>query len=482
MTKRLASTPQPDPHPERSLPYNLDAERSVLGVLLMHNSQFERISDTLKDTDFFRAAHQDIWRAIAAALNTPRGTVDPITLRAELTRHGTIDKIGGPAYLAGLTDGLPRSTNIEHYANLVREMAVYRQLIKTASHFVAKGYEAEVPAHLLLIDADKAILDLQRGTHENRMQSLSESASDLFENLEFRHKNKGLLSGVDTGFKSINELTNGWQSGDMVVIAARPSVGKTAFVLNSALAGVQTVRPDGSQRHALIFSMEMRRQQLEYRILSSLSGVALSRLLSGYVYEQEMQTKLADAIGIMHNCGIHIDDTAGRTVWEIRTACRRAKAEHGLDLVVIDYIQLMPGTLDRRGASRNEEVTDISRRLKTMADELGVPVLVLSQLNRNSEGASDPKPKLSSLRESGALEQDADLVCFLHRKNHRAGGVTNFIIEKQRNGPTGTVNISLDRDTTRFTDGGEEAAPTAEELEKERQAQVARQIRRKRRA
>lgn len=281
------------------------------------------------------------------------------------------------------------------------------------------------------------------------MQSLRTSAPALYTDLEWRVAHKGELTGIDTGYPSINELTLGWQHGDLIVIGARPSIGKTTFVLNSA------VHAATAGKRVAVFSLEMRRIQLEYRIVAQLSQIPLSRILGGHIGDVDYP-HISHALGLMAELPLEIDDRSGQNFWDVRGACRRLKAEGGLDAVIVDYVQLMPGSLERRGATRNEEITDISRRFKVLADELEVPIILLSQLTRENEKRTDPRPKLSDLRESGALEQDADIVAFLHRKNHREGGVTNFIIEKQRNGPTGTVNLTLVRDVTTFLDGGEE--------------------------
>jgi len=251
----------------------------------------------------------------------------------------------------------------------------------------------------------------------------------------------------------VDELTLGWQPSDLIIIAARPSVGKSTFVMNGAVAVARTCRPDGTPRRVAVFSLEMRRQQLEYRMLASLAGVPLGRVLSGCLMEADW-ARVARAQGAMHDLDIQIDDRSGQTAWEIRSACRQLKSEGGLDLVIIDYVQLMPGTLERRGATRNEEVANISTRLKGLADEVSSPILLVSQLSRAGDKRADPWPKLSDLRDSGSLEQDADLCCFLHRKNHREGGTTHFIVEKFRNGQTGTLKLTLDLATVTFTDGG----------------------------
>jgi replicative DNA helicase len=307
--------------------------------------------------------------------------------------------------------------------------------------------------------ADRELIDLQRG-RAAELEDVRTTSDRLFAVIESNVARKGQLHGIETGFPSINAQTYGWMPGDLIVIAARPSIGKTVFALNTSVAAAR------AGAHVAFFSLEMRTEQLEYRLLTALSGVPGDRIKSGYLGEPDF-AKLSDAMGVLAGLPIFISDRGRQTVWDVRSACRRVKSEHGLQLVVIDYVQLMAGSLERRGANRQEEITDISRRLKDLADELSVPILLVSQLNRGAETRADPRPKLSDLRESGALEQDADLVCFLHRKHHRVGGTTNFILEKQRNGPTGTVNLTLDRETQQFTDGGEdEPAQVASEAER----------------
>lgn len=445
--RQKPSAPPPDPTYDRPLPHNLEAERSVLGAILIRNDVFELAAELLKPAHFFRDAHRRIYAAIERVITERKAEADFVTLKEELNRAGELEEVGGPAYLASLTDGLPHATNIKHYAGIVREKWLLRELIFAGNKMLAAAYEAEESPVEILKETDRALLELQ--THGDRRGLVRLNAGALFSDLEERVNKKGQLWGLETGFRSINEQTSGWQDGDLIILAARPSIGKTALALNTALAAAQ------AGKHVAIFSLEMRRRQLEYRILSTLSNVPATKMQTGYLCDTEY-TAIAAALGVFNELPIHINDRAGQAVGDIRMACRRMKNEHSIDLVIVDYVQLIPGTLDRRGATRNEEITDISRRLKVLADEITAPVMVLSQLKRQ-EG----RPQLSDLRESGALEQDADLVCFLHRKNHKEGGLTNFIIEKARNGPTGTVNLSLDRDTTTFTDAGEETPEQA---------------------
>jgi replicative DNA helicase len=430
------------------LPRNLDAEKSVLGAALVDGSAADYVCDQVGADAFFRRAHRDIFLAMRA-VRDEKVAVDYLTVKTQLERMGKLDDVGGPAYITGLADGVPRSTNVDHYAAILRDLQAKRALVHHANRTLDLVAAGEHGSAAILIDADRRLMELQTGHAESRMRTLGDSYPELAKDLEWRVEHKGELTGVETGFKSINELTFGWQPGELIVIAARPSIGKTTFAMNSAVAAAS------KGARVAVFSLEMRRKQLEYRLMAQLSNVPLSRILGGFLLDVDY-AKVAPAACTMAELPIAIDDRAGQTAWDIRAACRRLKADRGLDLVVVDYVQLMPGTLERRGASRNDEVTDISRRMKILADEMSVPVLLLSQLTRESEKRADPRPKLMDLRESGALEQDADLVCFLHRKHHRESGMTNFIVEKQRNGPTGTVNLTIDRDTTTFTDGGDE--------------------------
>lgn len=445
MTRARQETPE-DAVFDRPLPHNLEAERSVLGAILIANSCFEQVTELLKPKHFFRDAHKRIYAAIDRLVNDRKVEIDFVTLKEELQRAGELDEVGGPAYLSALTDGLPHSSNVKHYAGIVREKALLRELVFAANKILAASYEAEQTPAEILKAADAALLDLQMQGDRRGLLELKQRAGALFDDLEKRVEHKGQLWGIDTGFKSINDQTMGWQPADLIVLGARPSVGKTAFALNTGLAAAR------AGKHVAIFSLEMRRRQLEYRMLSTLSDVPSMKMLTGYLADAEY-ARISDALGVFDSLPIYINDRAGQTAGDIRMACRRLKNEARLDLVIVDYVQLMPGTLERRGATRNEEITDISRRLKALGDEVRAPIILLSQLNRSGEGR---RPQLSDLRESGSLEQDADLVCFLHRKNHKEGGTTNFIIEKARNGPTGTVNLSFDRDITTFTDGGEE--------------------------
>lgn len=436
---------------QRTLPHNLEAERSVLGGILIDNATFHTAAAVIRPRHFFRDAHRRIFQAVWN-LADANSEIDLVTVKAELEKKSELDECGGPAYISALVDGVPRSTNVFYYAEIVKDCATLRDLIFETNKIIGRAYEHDANAHEIVTWAEQKMFDVANGHVESNLVDLRGSAGSLMHDLEFRAQNRGKVTGVETGFDSINKQTLGWQRGNLIFIGARPSIGKTTFVVNSAVAAAR------AGHRGAMFSMEMKRKQLEYRIMSSLSGVPLRRMLAGEAAGSD-HAKIADAFEIMHDLPIFIDDRRARTVWDIRSACRRMKAEKGLDFVIIDYVQLMRGTLERKNASRNEELTDISNRFQALAGELDVPMLVLSQLARRSVDRPDPRPKMSDLKDCGAFEQDADDVVLLHRRNHREGGVTNVIFEKQRNGPTGTLNITLDRDIVTFTDGGEEPPP-----------------------
>lgn len=438
----------------RVLPHDLAAEKSTLGAILLHDQRLMEVAPILRPQDFFRRGHQAIYRALLA-LDQQRRGVDLVTLTDALTRAGELEEAGGRAYVSALTDGVPRGTNVTHYAEIVREKSQLRAVIALARDVTDRAYREDANPTEILSRADRTLMGLQHGDTDGGLVPLQATAGTISAQLEHRYAHRGELLGIETGFRNINDVTFGWQPGDLIVIAARPSIGKSALTLNSAVAAAK------SGKHAAIFSLEMRRRQVEVRILAHLAQVDKERIQTGGMSEDELG-RVGDALALMHELPLSISDRSGQSVSEIRAACRRMRADGGLDLVVIDYVQLMPGSLDRRGANRNDEITDISRRLKALAGELSVPVLLLSQLSRASEQRADQRPKLSDLRESGALEQDADLVGFLHRAHHRASGKTSFIIEKHRDGDGGTVGLLINRATQTFTDDEMSAEPAAE--------------------
>lgn len=421
----------------------------MLGVVIAHDG-YEVAAEVLRGEDFYRDAHRRLWDAVGRLVNERKVAVDFLTLKEELLRVGELDEVGGPAYIAGLVDGIPRATNLRYYAGIVRDKARLRSIIYAANKALLLAYEGEETLEHILETADKAFLDI-RDPNAGRLRSLREGMSAFFERIEYRYAHRGELTGIDTGFPSLNGESLGWQRGDLNVVAARPSIGKTAFLINSMLnaaRGPQAVR-------VAYFSLEMTEVDIYDRIVANVAGIDAMRIRSGQLGALDFE-KVAQATNVIAELPIFIDERVGLTVPEIRSAARRMAAEHGVDHIVIDYGQLIGGSLDaRRHANRNEEMTDIVTRLKNLAGELKVPVTMASQLSRANEKRPDPRPKLSDLRESGAIEQVAAVVAFLHRKNHREGGTTEFILAKQRNGPTGTVNLTFDRDLQTFTDGGD---------------------------
>lgn len=433
---------------ERTLPSNLEAERSVLGAIISHNDALDAVYELVRPGDFYREAHRRIYEAILRLFER-KVAIDLTTLNEELTRTGEILEVGGAGYVASLTDGVPRSTNAKFYAGIVREKATLRNVIYAANKVLSEAYEAEESAAVVLSNADRAFIDLTTGGVQSaRTASLASTMNETFKRLEYRHDHRGELLGLTTGFQSIDDLTLGWQRGELAIVAARPSVGKTSFTLNSMIGSAK-----GGAKWVK-FSLEMKRQPLEDRILAMLSGVDAMRIRSGHLGAADF-AKLSVAIETMAKLPITIDDRSGLSAIDFRQVCRRIKAESGLDGVAIDYVQLMRGCLNRRDPTRNEEITDAVVRIKDMADELNIVAVVLSQLARKGKYATDPRPQLEELRESGALEQHADTVVGLHRPNYRSSGTTEAIFLKQRNGPTGTCLTTFERDVQTFTDGGE---------------------------
>jgi replicative DNA helicase len=377
--------------------------------------------------------------------------IDLVTLKDELGRAGEIEQVGGPAYIAALVDGVPRSTNIEHYARIIKEKSTLRSLIYSANKILANAYQGEEDADVILDQAEHAIFAIADGKIRDGFVSLRDLAQTSLDTIEKLHARKELVTGVPTGFTDLDEMTSGLQPSDLVIIAARPSMGKTALVLNMAQhVGTKTDMTVG------LFSLEMSKEQLFLRMLTAEARIDAHRLRGGFLGERDWG-RLAQAIGTLSEAKIFIDDTASIGVLEMRAKCRRLAAEHGLHLVIIDYVQLMQGR--GRFENRTLELASISRSLKGLAKELSVPIVLLSQLSRAPESRSDHRPQLSDLRESGALEQDADLVMFIYREDQYADksappgdtqGTAELIIGKQRNGPTGIVKLAFIREFTRF--------------------------------
>ena len=445
--------------PERTLPHNLEAEKSVLGAILIHNDAFNHAAELIDARDFFRDAHRRIFDKMIS-LSERSEAIDLVTLKEELRRSGELDEVGGPAYIASLADGVPRTANVEHYARIVKEKATLRNLIHSANRILADAYQAEEDADLILDGAEKAIFEIAEDRIREGFVPLRDLVQSSFATIEKLQQHKGLVTGVPTGFVDLDEMTSGLQPSDLVLVAARPSMGKTSFVLNIAQhLGTQTDMIVG------FFSLEMSKEQLFMRMLTSEARIDAHRFRSGYLNEKDYG-RLSHALGTLAEARVFIDDTASIGVLEMRAKARRLQAEHGLHLLIIDYIQLMQGR--GRFESRQQELASISRSLKGLAKELKVPIIALSQLSRAPETRSDHRPQLSDLRESGALEQDADLVMFIFREeqyrtedeqpNQAVEGVAEIIVGKQRNGPTGVVKLAFIKEHTRFENLAQGAA------------------------
>ena len=435
---------------DRTLPHNLEAEKGVLGAVLINNHAFNQATEVISAEDFFRDAHRRIFDKMIG-LSERSLPIDLITLKDELTRSGELDDVGGPAHISSLTDGVPRSANVEHYARIVKERSTLRRLIQSATEVLARAYDAEEDADVLLDEAERSIFQIA----ENRMRSGFVKVGDLVDSgyqlIEKLQEQRGLVTGVPSGFTALDEMTSGFQRSDLVIVAARPAMGKTSFVLNMALnAACNAGKSIG------IFSLEMSKEQLFIRMLTSEARVDAHRFRGGYLGEQDY-ARLVQAFARLHEANVFIDDTPSAGILEMRAKCRRLKMEHGLDMIVVDYLQLMQGR--GRFESRQQELASISRALKILAKELDVPILALSQLSRATETRADHRPQLSDLRESGALEQDADVVMFIFRPemypvdgqvDPETEGVAEIIIGKQRNGPTGTAKLAFLKQFTRF--------------------------------
>jgi replicative DNA helicase len=434
------------PKESRNLPHNVDAERTVLGAVLVDNSAFNSAAEMLTRNDFYRESHRRIFEAMAglAERSLP---IDLVTLRDELVRGQALEAVGGAAYLAGLVDGVPRITNVQHWSRIIKEKAVLRNLIHASNKIAQSCYEAEEDAAVLLDKAEKQIFEIAEHRVRQGFVGIREIVKESFRTIDQLSQSKELVTGLPTGFVDLDEMTSGLQKGDLIIIAARPAMGKTSFCLNiGQYASHKTGETTG------IFSLEMSKEQLVIRMLCADARVDSHRLRTGNLNEKDW-ARLAKAYAELSAAKIFIDDSAMISPLEIRAKCRRLKAEHGLGLVIVDYLQLVTG--GTRVENRQQEISSISRSMKGLAKELDVPVIALSQLSRAPEARADKRPELSDLRESGSLEQDADIVMFIFREEEykrtdENQGIAEILIKKQRNGPTGSVKLAFLKEFTRF--------------------------------
>jgi replicative DNA helicase len=431
---------------ERALPHNLDAERTVLGAVLVDDAAFNSAVEILTRDDFHREAHRRIFDAMAGLAERSQ-PIDLVTLKDELVKAGALEAVGGAAYLGSLVDGVPRITSVEHWSRIIKEKAVLRNLIHAGNRIVQSAYEAEDEVAAILDRAEKAIFDIAERRIRLGFVGIRDVVKESFRTIDQLSQSKDIVTGLATGFVDLDERTSGLQRGDLIIVAARPAMGKTSLCLNIAQhASFKAGETVG------IFSLEMSKEQLVLRLLCADARIDAHRLRTGRLQEKDW-ARLAKAYSALSDSKIFIDDSASITPLEMRAKCRRLKAEHGLGLVVVDYLQLVsaPGRVE----NRQQEIASISRSLKGLAKELDCPVLALSQLSRAPEARTDRRPQLSDLRESGALEQDADVVMFIYREeeykpSEENRGVAELIIGKQRNGPTGSMKLAFIKEYTRF--------------------------------
>ena len=434
-------------------PHSIEAESSVLGGLLLDNAAWDRVGDLLGEDDFYRYEHRLIYSAMVALINGSK-PADVITVHEQLQHTGKGEEIGGLAYLNALAQYVPSAGNIRRYAEIVRERAILRKLVKASDEIASNAFNPQGrPVALILDDSEQKIFNIgEEGSRLKRgFQSMDMLAVDLLDRVQELADNPNDVTGVPTGFYDLDRMTSGLQSGDLVVLAARPSMGKTALAINIA---EHVALNEGLP--VAVFSMEMGASQLAVRIVGSIGRIDQGHLRTGKLTDQEWP-RLTEAIEKLRNISLHIDETAGLTSSELRANARRLARQCGkLGLIVVDYLQLMSGSDGGADENRATELGEISRGLKMLAKELGCPVIALSQLNRSVESRTDKRPMMSDLRESGAIEQDADIIMFIYRDEYyskeacKEPGVAEIIIAKQRNGPTGTVKLAFLRQLTRF--------------------------------
>ncbi len=432
-------------------PQNIEAEQSVLGAILLDNEAINHALEVISDEDFYRDAHREIFRAMVE-LSDRNQPVDAITLTEALKTKGVLEQVGGVSYIAELADAVPTAANVAYYARIVREKAILRSLASISTSIASSAYEQPANVDEFLDEAEHRIFEISERRIKPAFHSMGELTRESIKLLERLYENRELVTGVPTGFTDLDTITAGLQPSDLIVLAARPSMGKTALALNIAAHAAMEAEP---RRGVAFFSLEMSKEQLVLRLLCSEARVDSARARAGYLRGDDFP-KLAQAAGKLSEAPIFIDDSSDTTPITLKAKCRRLARERGnnLGLVIVDYLQLMRSS--RPGESREKEIAEISRSLKALAKELKVPVIALSQLNRQVETRPDRRPVLADIRESGAIEQDADVIGFIYRdemykgKDSKEPGVAEVIIAKQRNGPTGTVKLTYLSQYTRF--------------------------------
>ena len=428
---------------ERVPPQNIEAEEAVIGSMLIEQNAVISALEILKPEDFYKENHRIIFRQIAEMADKLEA-VDLVTLAENLKNAGYLEKIGGAAELARLANFVPTAANVEYYARIVAEKSVLRRLIAASTEIAASAYDSQYEVDEILDKAEETIFQISQGRTTQGYVHLKDVLVETMEKLEYLASHKGNVVGLSSGFSDLDSITSGFQPSDLIILAARPSVGKTSLGLN--IARNIAIREDCS---VAVFSLEMSREQVAQRLLCSESAINSQKLRNGFLSDDEWR-RLSIGLGRLGEAKIFIDDTPGISVMELRAKARRIKAEHGLGLVVVDYLQLMR---TRKQENRQQEISEISRSLKGLARELDVPIIAMSQLSRAVEQRQDRRPVLSDLRESGAIEQDADVVVFLYTEPElEQNNLIELIVAKQRNGPTGNLKLFFSREICRFGD------------------------------
>lgn len=451
----------------KSLPHHDEAERVLLGAMLLEPQQIASVLEHVKDEDFYRQGHKLVFQRLIKMFEADK-EVDVVLVSDELAKAGELEIVGGLEYLDSLTIGIPRTTNVEHYAGLVKEKAMLRKLVDYGQLVASKATSGELTAHEAINAAETGLFDLREGEVSHGFKELPDLLTQSYQELEKRSELGGGLVGLSSGFADWDRMTSGLHPGDLIIVAARPAMGKTSFCMNvgmnAALSGAKVA----------IYSLEMPATQLVMRLIGSEARVGISNLRSGRLSPDEW-SRIGTTVAEMNQCHIFIEDSGESTVAKMRAELKRLKMDTGCDLIIIDYLQLMSGSSMNSNQSRVQEVSAISRGLKILAKEIGAPVIALSQLSRAAEQRSDHRPQLSDLRESGSIEQDADMVCFLFREDYYAEkklvteegegaapkdeddfGLAELILAKHRNGPTGSIELAFFKKFTRFENYSDE--------------------------
>lgn len=437
------------PEEDKSYPHNIEAEEAVLGALLIDSDAIYRVLPFLHAEDFYLEKHKIIYEAMVA-LHERRDPLDLLTLTTELEHREALARVGGPAYLAQLLNAVPSAINVESYGRLVEQAAVRRRMLEAASEIAKLAYNEQLPVDQVVDRAEQALFGVSQKRVTRDLQPIQEVLGVYYDHVENLAAHRGEPMGIPTGFSDLDKILGGFQRSDLVILAARPGVGKTSLMLGFALHAAEKRRTVG------IFSLEMSAEQIVQRMVSSYSRIDAQRLRLGAIEDDEWG-RFSEAIARLSELPIYIDDTPAASPLQVRTKCRRLQSERGLDLVIVDYLQLM--SADMRAENRVQEVSYISRMLKALARELNVPVIAASQLSRAVEQRADKRPVLSDLRESGSLEQDADVVMFIYRDDTNAeskepekANLADIIVAKHRSGPTGSVTLYFNRSLTEFRD------------------------------